>query len=145
MDQDIVGGGSFNGGGGGGGGVSIKTVDVVPGDEVSISIASKIATVTHSRSSTLMIANPGTSATTSSPNGGAGGTASGGDYNISGGKGEMVQMDKIGEEDLVAQYLTHLVLIQVLNICILVEYLQLDRAFSFNLILTFFICTQHHL
>lgn len=80
------------GGGGGGGGLTIKVFDVTPGDTIDIDITSGTVTATHTPSSTVMVANPGSdggsvSEVSAVGSGGSGGTASGGDVNITGGSG----------------------------------------------------------
>jgi hypothetical protein len=75
-----TGGGGHSGGGGGGGGVAIKRF--VPGDlasSVTVTINSSLASFVHS---TAVTGNTGADA--SSENGGAGGTATGGDQNYAG-------------------------------------------------------------
>jgi hypothetical protein len=81
-------------GGGGGGGMSIKVIDVTPSDGVIIDITSGVASVSHTPSSTTMVANKGadggdlvTGTSVGISGGGSGGSASGGDYNLTGGGG----------------------------------------------------------
>jgi hypothetical protein len=93
------------GGGGGGGGMSIKTIDVSPSDDISITISSGNATVAHTPTSTTLFAGKGsdgvdqtkTDATVGTGGqGGQGGTASGGDINLVGGDGSLSTYDRGG-------------------------------------------------
>lgn len=91
------------GGGGGGGGLSIKTFRVTPGTNINLSIGSGgsrnfgndgdnggATTVTYALVGISLVADGGKGGTTTSKGGapgGNGGTASGGDINVVGGKG----------------------------------------------------------
>jgi hypothetical protein len=67
--------------GGGGGGLSFSVLKVVPGQQIPYTISAGVAQAGG------MIANPGSNATWNVATGSAGGTASGGDYNYTGGDG----------------------------------------------------------